>query len=163
MPVTPTGPFALAVNYAMQTLAASATFQALVGAANQAAALAFIEWGETDEHNVAQAMPRAYIDVAGENDWEKVSDTGFLANGRLEMVLEIPTPALYQGAANRRDARVWFYNNLGGILADMQALAGQAGYLNIIKFDEQNTGRADPKENDGADFWVSIWNLTYLG
>lgn len=163
MPLAPSGPFALAVNYGMQTLAASPTFQALVGAINAAAALPFIKWGETDEHDATQAMPRAFIDVAGENDWDKVSDTGFLANGHLEMVLEIPTPTIYQGAANRRDARVWFYNNLGGILSDMQGLAGQAGYLNIIKFSENNTGRADPKENDGADFWVSIWNLTYLG
>lgn len=163
MSLAATGIFGLPVYYAMQTLAASTTWQGALGAANSNGALAHIFQGETDEHASGDMRPRALMDVAQGNNFDKVSDTGFLGRGPVEMVLEVPTPPAYQGDANRRDARVWFYNLLGGILADMQALAGTAGYLNIIGFEEQTTGRADPKENNGDDFWVSVWHLNWLG
>jgi len=157
------GLFALPIQYARATLAASPTWQGVLGASDANDALAKMFTGETDEHAAGDARPRALIDIAGSYGGQKVSSTGFLHGSEIEVVFEIDTPAAYQGDSARRDARVWFYNLLGGILSDLEALAGQAGYLNILEIREQNTGRADPKENDGDDFWVSIIHLIWQG
>lgn len=158
-----TGNFALPIQYARATLAASTTWQGILGASNASDALAKMFTGETDENAAGDARPRALIDIAGSYSSDKVSSTGFLHGSEIEVVFEIDTPAAYQGDSSRREARVWFYNLLGAILAEMEALAGQAGYLNILNFREQNTGRVDPKENNGDDFWVSIVHLVWQG
>lgn len=161
MPVTATGIFSLPLYYGRKTLAGAATFRSLVGAVDATAAEKWIFEGEVDENLVTDESPRAIMAIDSGHRFSRISTTGWQGQGPLLMVLEVPTPAKYRDS--RRDARVWWLNTVGAIIAEMQALAGVAGYLNIIEFAEENTGRADPKEENGADFWVSVWHLNWLG
>lgn len=156
MTLAATGLYSLPVHYGRLTLAASATFRDLVGAADADAALAKIHHGEIDEDNPLLGMPRCLLNVTGEMEGEKVSTTGFLHKGQLELVIEVETPEAYKGPAGRRDARTWFQNAIGAIASEIEALAGQGGYLNILKWNDKNCGRADPKDNNGKEYYVAV-------
>jgi hypothetical protein len=159
--VSPTGIVSLPLYYAQQTLAASATFQGLMQVSSPAAAAAKVFFGETDENADGDARPRALIDHIEDIDFEKITTTGLLGNGTVECIIEVPTPPQYAGIV--RDARTWFYNQLGAVLSEMFALAGVGGYLNILSYKITALGRADPKDNDGADFWVCDLDLNWQG
>jgi hypothetical protein len=159
--VSPTGIVSLPLYYAQQTLAASVTFQGLMQVSTSAAAAARVFIGETDENADGDARPRALLDHIDDIGFDKITTTGLLGNGTVECIIEVPTPAAYAGVV--RDARIWFYNALGGVLSEMFALAGVGGYLNILGYKITAIGRADPKDNDGADFWVCDLDLNWQG
>lgn len=161
MSVAPTGIVSLPIYYAQLTLAASTACQALLGQSSAAGALSKMFLGETDENSAADERPRMLTDMIDDFSREKVSTTGFLGAGTVEAVFEIPTPPQYAGSV--RDARGWFYNQIGLILADVEALAGSGGYLNIVADGITAIGRADPKDNDGVDFWVACLDLKWQG
>lgn len=163
MTVASTGLVSLVINYGALTIAGCSTFQDLVGAADAASALPRIIRGESDETNPAHAMPRALLSMTGDMQGEKVSTTGFLRKGQLECILEIPTPEAYRGIASRRDARIWFEDAVGAFLSELEVLAGQPGYLNIINWNNRNHGRADPKEDNGDEYYVAVLIFDWLG
>lgn len=69
------------------------------------------------------------------------------AAGSLTLFLEADIPAAYQGGFN--DAGLWWSNTLGAIITEMQALAGQAGYLDIAAengFELVYFARAKPED-----------------
>lgn len=158
---TPSGIFELPLYYLMKTLAASAAFRGLVGAVDADDAERFVFEDETDERTALDEMPRCRIAVdPGGFESRKVSTTGWTRTGKLSFCLEVPTPAEYVGDA--RQGKIWFRNQVGAMVKEMEALAGGAGYLNITHFKEFNTGRADPDENNGESFHATIWEVQYL-
>ena len=161
MSVAPTGIVCLPVYYAQQTLAASATFQGLMGVSSAAAAAAKIFFGETNENEDGDLRPRALLDHIGQIGFDKITTTGFIGGGTVEAVIEVPTPPQYEAVV--REARKWFYNQIGAVLSELFALAGQAGYLNILNYRIDTIGRADPKDNDGANFWICDMDLVWQG
>lgn len=118
-------------------VAASATFQSLVGAADTAQALAY-----TVAHGVQLsdvAPPRCIIE-RGEDFNRRQVGTGVWAMETmlvLSFELEIPLSA---GAVNREDEHNWFMNQIGAIQSEMEANSGQgepvAGstHLNVQEF-----------------------------
>ncbi|MDE2100765.1 MAG: hypothetical protein KGL39_26200 [Patescibacteria group bacterium] len=163
MPVTPTGIIALPLYYAALTLAQSSTLQTLLGQVDATSALTKIFYGETDENAAGDERPRVLIDLIDDFARAKLDTTSWIGTGTIEALFEIPTPTLYQGESNRRDARIWFYDQVGQILADVEALAGSAGYLNVIASKITVIGRADPKDNNAQDFFVAAVDLQWQG
>jgi hypothetical protein len=161
--VTPVAIVALPIYYARLTLAQSATLQALLQQANAENALTKIFYGETNEHEDRDERPRVLLDMIDDFSRAKLDTTSWIGAGTVEALLEIPTPVQYQGAANRRDARIWFYNQVGLMLQDVEALAGTGGYLNIIASKITVIGRADPKDNNDEDFFVCALDLQWQG
>ena len=150
---------------AANTLAASPTLQSLLGVQSAQAALLKMFTGETDEHADSDIRPRVLLDFLDGGTWERSSTTFYLGNGTVECVLEIPTPETLLGDDQRRAAREWFYQAVGNVLMEMMANSVQANgdYLNVITYTLQLIGRADPKENDGPDFWVCVLDLVWKG
>ena len=163
MNVTAAGIVSLPMYYAQQTLAASATLQGLFDVSTAADAAKHILMGESDEHADTDIRPRVLLDVLDGFSFEKTSNTAFLGDGTVEAVLELPAPPDLQGDANFRTGRLWFYNQVGLILTDCQPLFGTPGYLNVLNFSITSIGRADPKENDGEEFFVAVLDLKWQG
>lgn len=140
MTVTPDSYEAKVVDYAAAMLAASSTFQALVGAANAAAARAFIV--ET-ENGSAKAKPYAMIHT---EDFQSDRIAHGVYSHRGEVVALIHTentPGDTDPEIHRR-----LRNIAGAIKSEMLALQGGAGYLSNIVVDVQGPVR---KDETGAD------------
>jgi len=166
---SPDGSISLPMYYAMLTLAASATFQAAVGASDAAGALTHIFPGEMDDHAETDKRPRALIDVDGEQTSTR-QGTGpeWTDKGELVLDIELLTDPTYAGADidNLRAARLSFYNTIGKIKDEMQARSGTPGYLNIISITRGPIGRGDDKENDddpGESYWGCTLTLDWFG
>lgn len=120
--------FAHAIRALKWLLAASATFQAVVGAANAQEALAFIyEYAADDTADdngqMKNPRPRAIVNP-GRLEGEKVAYHSFKHAGTVLFALEFPPPASVRGDFGAE--LHWFAETLAGILADMETLEGQA-------------------------------------
>lgn len=120
MTLNAAGPLSLPMAKLADLLAASETFRAAVGAADAAAALAFVHYPSVSlTGEGAVSRPFAVISDDDIAEWN-YSTRGNA--GQLVLTFELPTPEEY--ASNAAEAELWFRNVLGGILADMLELAG---------------------------------------
>lgn len=129
MPVTPTGYLAVPFAALRATVAASATFQEVVGAADAAEAKLsiYLQLGDDElEPNRAPEdpklkHPRPRAVVATANDWvrDRKGAAEWQPASSLWLSFEFPIPAEYAGVHN--DEALWFLNQVGAILAEMEA------------------------------------------
>ena len=158
MTVTPSGMLSLPLNYLKLTLAASSTFQAMVSAADAAAALAFIHPVQTDEQ-----PPFAVLDW--DPGWRRTAIAGgsrnvFQQDGTLTLLLR----AMIDGEHDEEEAAYTFINDVGDIIADMEELAGTAGFLNITTIsitDGPSRPTADEVTALGYDFYEIILSIAF--
>lgn len=140
MPVTSDSYEAKVIDYVAAMVAASATFQTLTGAANAAAARAFVI--ETEKGS-AQAKPYALVHS------EQFADER-LAHGvyghRGEVIVVIHTTNTGSDSAPEVHRRL--RNTAGSIKAEMLALVGTTGYLSNCTIDVDGPVR---KDETGAD------------
>lgn len=122
MPVTPTG--MLRHSYLLKLMVANcATFQSVTGSANATAALDRIAVPAVVEGNEIQ-WPRAVITETREFSTRKIGNGTWQYSGRLHLSFEFIVPS---GTADRDDFENSLYhinNNVGAIIAEMQALSG---------------------------------------
>lgn len=150
MPVAPSGPISLMLDNLRNLVAASATFQAWTQTANATLAKAFTypidlpaQEGQTDftAAQLAEMRPLAIVDLfrlPGRSGLEayssdRTAEGAFTDSGKLLLSFEADVPEEYSNSP--ADAEMDFLNKVGGILADMEALGGQDGYLSVHNFE----------------------------
>lgn len=129
MSVNPTGMVSLPLHYLRETIAATSAFQTWTGTANKAAALAYVPVlvdtvGDLPVCAVGWGEGLARSVVAGG------THSHFVQEGDLSMLFL----GAISGDHDEADAAYTFLNSIGAILADMEELAGTAGYLDIRGF-----------------------------
>jgi hypothetical protein len=172
MPVAATNTLSLCLEYLRASIAASATFRTVVGAADEAAALAFIHKFWADERVSGQGIPRAVVGYAGEQAQRQESNTELVSAGPLWVLFEFPTNPLY--ASDHRDAGTDFTNTIGAIFAEMNAarIARPDLYLNIENYEltgldhteqEEATGNTKPSGEGVEDYWWAEFVVYWEG
>lgn len=143
-------------------IAASSTFQSTVGAANAAAALAFIHrWHAATNWSGSRA-------IIGRDEGAAITKTGTQAwhcNARLFALFE------FDEEANRADEQAagnHFAQTVEAILDDMLPLCGAdvsgVQYLDVVEFQEEvGPTPGDPDLNQGVYYWWSVWKITFRG
>lgn len=164
MALASTGPLALPVQRARKLLAASASWQALVGHAGDAtSAEAFIydtdrtwEWGDADKGTPTTDVWAA---VALGDGLGALPGTAVFS-GSVIWHIEVPVPTEYRN--NDSLAFTYFDNQLGAILGEMIAaatadvsnlyLAARWGELHVERY---RVPEAD-RESDGDRIWADV-------
>jgi len=159
---TPSGHLSLPLKYLRDTVAASSTFQGGVGAANA-------EEAAEKVYYVAVSGPEADFAVV---DWEanyaRRAEAGgsrnwFEGEGDLVLVLR----AAVSSEDDAGTAAIKFQNWVGGVLADMEELAGTAGYLDIRAFElmdqpaRPETDEKQAKKNAGGALVGDFYQVAY--
>lgn len=145
MPTPPTGPISQAQEVTRLTLAASATFQALTGAADANAALeriyhdnfptaaAACDGGDYTADELNDIRPCARVWTSMENGFRMqrtaAGSSGFEFNDSGVVMVELwrnVPPAIEN---NDTEVDMTFKNLLGAIYEELGVLAGQGGYL----------------------------------
>jgi hypothetical protein len=122
--ITPTGMISLPLYYLQKTVAASANFQRVTGAADAAEALDYVYL--ISEESAVAVGPWAVIGI--EKGFARTSGaTGpmFTGSVNLELVIRLPVAA----GATEQEANISFLNDLGAIAKDIEGLLQTAGYL----------------------------------
>lgn len=160
-------PFALAAKL----LAASATFQALVGAADAAAALAYIDHPYRDCETAGYRIPGGYL-FDDESCRQFKEHKRGKQGGELFLVLSA-APSETHAADPENDMQEW-RNTLGAILADMEQLAGGpvgdgSFHLGLTRWDKYSIGwmtRPEEERDDDPDefktFRIGLFKLTWV-
>ncbi len=149
MALAATGPISLPLANLKKTLAASASFQSAVGAADATEAeesiCRFYIPGET--------LNRALLRSTDDEESDRVTFDSWKRLGPLRMVIELTTPLAYQ--SNYEDAGTWFTNTIGAIQKEIEELAIQQpdAYLNITNIQTVSTGFIDKGKDSGTVGW----------
>jgi len=162
MAVAPTGMLSLPLSYLRAAISASSNFQTLVGAANAAAALAYIHVAEYESDTPAPP----FAVVAWGDDAQVEATSGgtrdrFTRTGSLIVILRTAVDADHSS----QDAAYTFLNVAGAILNDVMALSGTAGYPSI-KTISPLLPPSRPHEDEKAsygDFFEAAWRIEYWG
>lgn len=156
---TPSGIASLPLKYLRDTLAACATFQALTGAANAAAALAFVHYVST----TSTTYPFAVVDWGRSASWTK--DSGGSRNymdQEGELVLLLRASVSSSADADEGDEAVTFMNTVGAIVGELLVLAGQGGYLDIERVSHGMPERPTYDEaKSSGDFHQIVLTIGY--
>lgn len=158
MAVVPAEMISLPLHYLRLMVADSAAFRTWVGAANQAEALARVYI------NRETSPTRPFAVVAWATNWGREATSGGARNyfeqvGDLMLMLEDDIAA----GLDEADAYYTFTNTIGAILAEIEALAGTAGYLNIMSITVEN-GPARPdsdEEQTTSDFYQVLYRIGF--
>lgn len=160
-----TSNLALPRSYLAATLAASAAFQTWTGTANPTAALARIFFEETTPD---KATP---IAIVTSNSYDRTKIAGGTRNyfmGRGELYLFFRDVVLKGESTVDSDIQAsldLFENNVGQTIDDMEALAGQAGYLDIERMHPDGpVARVEFQEAEAVaagSFWESFWLVEF--
>jgi len=169
MAVAASGFVSKPLGYLRTTLAASSTFQTWTGAADATEALDYIYVVSTptddadDEANVPDA-PFALVDWG--EDFARTAEADgarnhFVLSGSLALLLRGAVDADHDDA----DAAMTFLNAVGGIMADLEALAGTAGYLDIreMSFIERPARPGTDEAQTHGDFYQVIIRVEFAG
>lgn len=163
MPVTPSGRLSLPLMHLRNTLAGSAKFQELVGAANATEAKEKIYYGgcpEDDDH----APPRAIIRLDDGPLADRTGSTTWKGTGPIEMLLTIAHP---DGITDYHEAYISITNDLGDILDQMFDLVtedpGAGPYLEITNVSRRAVGQWDA-DSEGTDaYWECEFSVDWEG
>jgi len=124
-----------------QLIAASATFQAVVGAADAAEALASIQILEATDRDDEHPRPRAIVKLGADFSSQRVGVGTWNAAGTVEVCFEFNRA---DTTATHAENLLAFADKVGAILTECSALAGigDAGdgesYLNVVEWTAQN-------------------------
>ena len=115
---------------------------------------------------VTLSIPMPFAVVDWDPNWARVAESGgsrayFVQEGDLILWFR----AAVSGSHNTADAAYTFINTVGTILAEMEALAGLAGYLGITRISVIESFRR-PMEDERkvlGDFYEVIYRISYEG
>ncbi|MBE3131955.1 MAG: hypothetical protein IMZ55_00650 [Acidobacteria bacterium] len=155
---TAAGPLMLPLKYLRDTIAASDTFQDWTFSGNAAAASAHVHYAALPvpaagrEHTLAELQgyrPFAIIGQHSDGGYHTVADAvtsgnEFYEGGVLRVVIEADVaPAVIDDYA---EVEIQFLNKVGGVVSEIKALAGTAGYLNIRRISVHGPWRNNEAE-----------------
>lgn len=132
--VVPTGHQGIFIAGVAYLIASSANFQALVGAADAAGALAYVKLEADDTEESGSSRPRAIVCPSPEFTLQKLALQKYRPAGGVYVSFELPPTSAILTEANR-ETRLWdetadFYNKVDPILLDcMNAQGAGAGYV----------------------------------
>lgn len=147
------------LNLLTNLIAASATFQSVVGAANATAAKESIYRWEAR----GQALPRAIVALADRTS-KRVSGTSWTDEIALAMCLEFPVDdAEYDN--NYQDAAITFEEAIEDIESEMKAaqIASPHLYPDIIEWQGPEVETPDPDTEQGQNFFSAFYALVVSG
>lgn len=144
MPVTATHSHTKVLDNLRNQIASSATFQALVGADDQAGALARLFVGYVSDTDPVKQPPRGVIRLI-EARTNQRSTTSFWHESEMYAIFQAPPPAEY---VDEKDQYYWWLNTLAAIENDIRAQFYQPGRLNV-DIETSNIGWIDPKQQGG--------------
>jgi hypothetical protein len=160
MPETATGIHMKSLDRVQRLLAASATFQDLVGAADADEALLSVHCPEATDEDV-----RPYAIVGPAPDWRtrKVGTAMWASEGEAQITIEASVPEAH--SESTKDELVYFKNRADGIVTDMQVLAGRGesvpgeSHINLIRMTIEDLGRVDVSElpHNALGDQTSVW------
>ncbi|MHC4253761.1 MAG: hypothetical protein ACYS9X_31995 [Planctomycetota bacterium] len=164
MAETASGAVSLPLENGRTLLAGSARFRTLVGAADAAAAKAYIHIAPVA--GATWQRPRALITHSG-LDHELVArglGNGFAEEGELTIVIEADISEAYRDEGQEENAYLEFTNALGAIITEMRTLAGTQTYLDAQAFGVPVITRGDEEEESKDTFWYrGVITLTWRG
>lgn len=148
--VTATGPLSTPFALMSELIAGSATFRTLVGAASEAAALAYIDYPYRDVEADGYLIPGAYLFDDDSFEQFKIRKDGSQA-GQLGLVICAAVSEDY-ATDRKNDLKEW-RNTLGAILEEMLAksgtvAAGGGWYGRLTKWTKASIGWARKSDAD---------------
>ena len=148
---TPSGYLSLAYNYLRESLAASATWQAMCSVNNAAAAKAYIHIGDAD----AETLTRPFCILCGGKDNVRRTASDYMHHsGSAKMVLEF--------VPGGTPAELWACNQAGALVSEIGALSGQPGYLDASSIEiEQEPTPSEPSEGESTLYYQLVLNVTW--
>lgn len=158
--VAPAGIFSLPLKYLRDTLAASASFQVWVGAADATEAAARVFYVST----AAMTLPLAVLDW-GAGDLE--ADAGgsrswYRQEGELLLLLRGSVSSSED--ADEAAEAMNFMNTIGVIVSEVLALSGQPGYLDVLRVSHGPPVRPTHKQaKTSGDFYQVELRVRYRG
>ena len=146
MPTTATGNFA-ATLYNLETLVcSSATFRTAVSAADVAAARSYVFWLASVPPDANTTKPWAWIKL--KEGWEASAESsgggGFWH--RMPLSLFIQRPDLTADLTDVKERQIKFWNFIGAVVSEMEALAKTSSYLWVTSISLSDHMLSDPKE-----------------
>lgn len=168
----PSGPISLAMENLRSLVAGSATFQAWVNAADATQA-------KDNVHLVALPLPedkesytleeiqaeRPFVIIGLPEDKNafnssRVGELAYQHSGRLVIYLEANVPE--EIARDPGTVEVWFLNQIGAVISEMQDLSGGAGYLTVHDFNCSAPQRSGEEElSTGGDFMAILVEIEW--
>lgn len=154
------GNFRLIIEAGRTLLADSAAFRTLVGAANQAEALAYINRDAIDANEDGSEIDLPFARVwVEESDSEEIALGTWNETGVLHIGIEARAPGSYAAAS---DGEAWAANTLGDIIDEMKTLVSSGGYLTARRFSREHPGRPQSDQAGGAnDYWIMDVRISY--
>lgn len=162
--VTPSGNISLVYDNAINLVAGSATFRTQVGAADAAAAKAFIYLDRADDDFDRTKWVCVVEQAPGwKYEWKGGGSRNYFSmDPSINFIFQAPIT----DNLSRMDARYEFTNPMGAIIDEMAALAGTAGYFNVTGWDPLNGPQRptdEERKSSGYDYYQWIWNATATG
>lgn len=161
MVVTPAKTPSLQISNARTLLSNSTTFQTWVGAASAAAALSRIhmvtggDGAPTRPYAVVSWAADAYSATAVSGGYGHTYEE----SGAVEVLFE---NSVGSGNSADSDAAFEHMNAVGGIVADLAAIAGSGSYLNVKRFSlSAGPARSRDSQGEGTDYVQSVWRLEW--
>lgn len=144
--------FSAPVTNLAALVAASAKFRSETGAANAAAALAYIDDYQDSNRNVSDGMFAIVGSNGGRSRRKQAAGSYLNSGGSLFVVFVRPTPEAHENdpsAAGKEFAGV-----IESILDEMEAVAGTDTYLNVTGWTENEpVTEGDHRREGGQRFW----------
>ena len=158
MAVAPTGIASLPLKYLRDSLAECASFQTWTGAANAAAALAFVHYVGT----TTLTLPVAFVSWGGDARWRM--NAGGVRNhteqeGDLELVLRGAVSTSTD--AGEPDESMTLMNLAGAVIAELLLLAGTGGFLDIVGISHGEPMRPRKAATTASDFVQVTLSVRY--
>ena len=167
MPVSATSVASIPIQALAATVAASTTFQTLVGAEDAAEAIGHVYYLEADDRrdsdadDMANDRPRAIVTFPTHRI-EQVGLASLNHAGSLELSLEAEVPSEHQG--NKRQEALWFANTYGAIVDEMFAAAWSdpSTYLNM-RAAELVGAPIEVRHECPRPFWEVVLRIEWFG
>lgn len=159
MSLSPTGSLSLALSRARQIVAGSSTFQAVVEADDETAALASVFYHSVEDEDTVR--PFAVVRMMNDEDVQRISSTGFQCDGMMVVEFHFDIPAEYTDFS---DKYIWLLNQIGQIKDEILTLARNPNqtnnYLAVQSMTQGPLGIVDPVEVREQSIGVSSWLMS---
>lgn len=157
MPTTATGFVSRPMQLMQDLICASATFRTEVGAANAAAAAAFVFWDEAFPSN---SRPWALI-KDNQRTSNRQGSTGWISEGVIVVQFDFATT--YTGTSQDNENAKAFRNKMGAIESEMKSalISAPSSYVDVYQIEGPEIYPPDPDGNASEKFWTGYFAFHY--
>lgn len=160
MAQTPSGIMSLPLAHLQTLIAASATFQSWVGAADAAAAKNSIHLINVPD----TVLTRPFALIGFGEKWKAQKTAEFFHDKRGELFLVFEADVAEIDQASEADAVFAFMNQVGAVISHMLSMAGNNGYLNVIEAEMLAPPvRITSEDNEFEDYYTVEFTVVWGG